>query len=110
MLPILSPAEAFARIAGKPRHQVRCLRVGEHGRFGETMVNGELVLVDLLGADVPHFVAAVYRGGWCEPLYRGTDPRAARALVRRVSAAHHIPVRRRKEAPRPTGGGALHLH
>jgi hypothetical protein len=73
-------------------------------------VNGELVLIDLPGADVRHFVEAVYRDGWRELLYWGTDPGAAWALARRVSAAYHVPVRRRKGAPRPAGGGALHLH
>jgi hypothetical protein len=52
VLPLLSPEKAFAPIPGKPRRQVRCLRVGASERFEETAVKGELVLVDLPGADV----------------------------------------------------------
>ena len=110
VLPILSPEEAFARIPGKPRRRVRFLRVGASERFEEVTMDGEPVLVDLPGADVRHFVEAVYRDGWWELLYWGTDPGAAWALARRVSAAYQVPVRRRRGAPRPTSGGALDLH
>jgi hypothetical protein len=97
VLPILSPEEAFAPVLASERFEV-------------TTVDGELVLVDLPGADVRYFLEAVYQDERWELLYWGTDPGAAWALARRVSAAYHVPIRRRKGAPRPAGGGALHLH
>jgi hypothetical protein len=102
VLPILSPEEAFARVPDKPCRQVCCLRVGVSERFEEAIVDGELVLFDLPGEDVRHFVQALYHDEWSELLYWGTDPGAAWTLARRVSAAYRVPIERWEAAPRQT--------
>ena len=106
VLPILTPQEAFAPVPGKPRRQVRGVRVGASTLRRDDGGRGIVRSIRRRGRAPPR--RAAYQDERWELLYRGRTPAAAWRWPR-VSAVNHSPIGAERGAA-PGRPGSVHLH